>query len=392
MARLSIMLFILFRDRLITKHRVELDGENSSNDLISQATGAEQTSKNETSEDTKNEQLQTDVDESDLEEANSKVTEILHQHNYITNKIKPTCTQKGYTEYNCACGDSYKADYIDALGHKVVSDKVVANTCTKPGLTEGSHCSVCNIVVVAQKSIAAKGHAWSKWAVTKAADVGVKGEEKRSCTACGETETRSIAAISNDNYNEFDKKIGVYHTENIRYEKYKNNFDYLAHIQVYTLNKASSNESNIINQFKKHFGFTPTAKVVVEKIGTYLVDGKVETIYSYSIDDKTYPFVDHELYDVYHQLCADGKSHWVGFAIEGGVNDDWGKLMSTEQVRKLKSEMYQMFYSKTGYSAEYIASHDDDFAMGLISQAGKMRTSNGKLIDVLYIYCREISR
>ena len=87
------MLFILFRDRLITKHRVELDGENSSNDLISQATGAEQTSKNETSEDTKNEQLQTDVDESDLEEANSKVTEILHQHS--------DCHRSDAARYGC---------------------------------------------------------------------------------------------------------------------------------------------------------------------------------------------------------------------------------------------------------------------------------------------------
>ncbi len=375
-------------DKYTAETRVELDDEILSTDLMSQTTTSEQTFKNETSEDTKSEQTQSDVD-AKLEEVNSKVTEVSHQHNYITNKIKPTCTQKGYTEHSCACGDNYKADYIDAVGHKIVIDKAVSSTCTKAGLTEGSHCSVCNTVIAAQKIITARGHTWGKWNVTQAATVDVKGEEKRSCTTCGAKETRSIAALPKENYKEFNKKIGAYHTDNVKYEYIKNHFDYSAYIQIYTLNKSSSNESNIINEFKKHFGFAPMAKVTAEKVGTYLVDGKVETVYSYSIDDKTYPFVDHELYDVYHQICTDGKSHWVGFAIEGSANDDWGKLMTTSKVQALKKEMYKTFYEKTGYSAEYITSHEDDFCMGYISQAGTMRTQDGRLIEVLYIYCRE---
>ena len=31
----------------------------------------------------------------------------------------PTCTKRGYTTYTCACGDTYAADYVKALGHKV---------------------------------------------------------------------------------------------------------------------------------------------------------------------------------------------------------------------------------------------------------------------------------
>ncbi len=368
-------------DKYTAETRVELDSEL--------ATDSEQTLKNETFEDAKNEQTQNDVDKTELEDVNSKATETSHQHNHIANIIKPTCTQRGYTEYNCACGDNYKADYIDAVGHKVAIDKAVSSTCTKNGLTEGGHCSVCNTVIVAQKQLSAKGHSWGKWTVTKAASVGVKGEEKRICNTCNISETRSVAAITQDAYKVFKEKIGVYYTDNVKYEYLKNHFDYSAYIRVYTLNNASSNEVNIINEFKKRFGFVPTATVVAEKVGTYLVDGKVETVYSYSIDDKTYPFVDHKLYDVYHQICTDGKSHWVGFAIEGSVNDDWSKLMSTSKVQALKKEMYKTFYEKTGHSAEYIASHEDDFCMGYISQAGTMRTEDGKLIEVLYIYCRE---
>ncbi len=43
-------------------------------------------------------------------------------------------------------------------GHTIVIDKAVDPTCTKTGLTEGSHCSVCNTVLIEQKVVPAKGH------------------------------------------------------------------------------------------------------------------------------------------------------------------------------------------------------------------------------------------
>ena len=378
-------------DIATTKTNNEVEGYESSEleNHVEPSNNQNTNTKTETFSDNKVFEERTTLSES--KDQTDNVTSHTHKHNKL-DTIASTCVEKGYTVYKCACGDTYKSDYKNALGHKAVSDKAVDSTCTKAGLTEGSHCSVCGTVIIAQKTISAKGHSWSKWTVTRDAGVGIKGEEKRSCASCGVTDTRSIPALAKENYKEFNKKIGIYHTDNVKYEYLKNHFDYSAYIQVYALNKSSSNESNIINEFKKHFGFTPTEKVVIEKVGTYLVNGKVETVYSYSIDDKTYPFMDHELYNVYHQICTDGKSHWVGFAIEGSANDDWGKLMSTPKVQALKKEMYKLFYQKTGCSAEYISSHDDDFAMGWISQAGTMRTSDGKLIDVLYIYCRELSK
>ena len=40
-----------------------------------------------------------------------------HTHAYEAAVTAPTCTEKGYTTYTCACGDSYVADYVNAKDH-----------------------------------------------------------------------------------------------------------------------------------------------------------------------------------------------------------------------------------------------------------------------------------
>ena len=53
-----------------------------------------------------------------------------HVHSYSGTVTAPTCTEGGYTTYTCACGDSYQADEVPALGHDYV-DRV----CTRCGHT-----------------------------------------------------------------------------------------------------------------------------------------------------------------------------------------------------------------------------------------------------------------
>ena len=60
--------------------------------------------------------------------------------------------------------------------HTAVSDTAVAATCTESGLTEGSHCSVCHTVLVAQEVIPA-GH--------KADSVVFENIVAATCTAAG---------------------------------------------------------------------------------------------------------------------------------------------------------------------------------------------------------------
>ena len=40
-----------------------------------------------------------------------------HEHDYTAVVTAPTCTDKGFTTYTCACGHSYVADEVAALGH-----------------------------------------------------------------------------------------------------------------------------------------------------------------------------------------------------------------------------------------------------------------------------------
>ena len=76
------------------------------------------------------------------------------------------------------CGTVLVAqEVIPATEHTVVVDKAVEPTCTETGLTEGSHCSVCNEVLVAQQEIPATGHTYD--AVTTGKNV---------CTVCHQHE------------------------------------------------------------------------------------------------------------------------------------------------------------------------------------------------------------
>ena len=83
-------------------------------------------------------------------------------HTEVTDAaVAATCTKSGLTEgTHCSVCNAVliEQDTIAALGHKEVADAAVAATCTQPGLTEGKRCSVCKTVLVEQDTIAALGH------------------------------------------------------------------------------------------------------------------------------------------------------------------------------------------------------------------------------------------
>ncbi|MBR4742608.1 MAG: InlB B-repeat-containing protein, partial [Oscillospiraceae bacterium] len=89
--------------------------------------------------------------------------------------VAPTCTETGLTEgSHCSvCNEVIVAqEVVPATGHTPVTDAAVAPTCTETGLTEGSHCSVCKEVIVAQEVVPATGHVWSEANYTWSEDNG----------------------------------------------------------------------------------------------------------------------------------------------------------------------------------------------------------------------------
>lgn len=111
--------------------------------------------------------------------------------------MAPTCTKTGLTEgSHCAgCGQVLIAQtLVPATGHKEETIPAVLATCTTKGLTEGKKCSVCDEILVAQKEIPALDHDWSKAKIIKEPTCTVAGVEEVDCPRCGQTKQRTIPA------------------------------------------------------------------------------------------------------------------------------------------------------------------------------------------------------
>ena len=103
--------------------------------------------------------------------------------------VDPTCSETGLTEgSHCSvCNTIIKAqEVVPALNHTPVTDPAVEPTCTQTGLTEGSHCSVCNAIIKAQEVVPVAEH-------TPVTDPAVEPTctqtgltEGSHCSVCGE--------------------------------------------------------------------------------------------------------------------------------------------------------------------------------------------------------------
>ena len=94
------------------------------------------------------------------------------------------CVNDGSKSRHCSrCDAKTDVTVIEAKGHTEVVDKAVAATCTKTGLTEGKHCSVCNAVIKAQEKIAATGHKYVETVVEPS--YSNRGYTLYECSVCG---------------------------------------------------------------------------------------------------------------------------------------------------------------------------------------------------------------
>ncbi len=104
----------------------------------------------------------------------------------------PTCTATGTKTCTATVkidGITYTAtknETLAALGHTEVVDAAVAATCEKTGLTEGSHCSVCDEVLVAQQETPKAAHTETKIEAVAATCSAEGATEGKKCSVCDE--------------------------------------------------------------------------------------------------------------------------------------------------------------------------------------------------------------
>ena len=134
----------------------------------------------------------TEIDE------NSYVNAVGHNPK-IENYKAATCTEDGYTgdKVCTVCGETVAAgEAIPAKGHTKVEIPAVAATCTKDGTTAGVKCSVCKEILLAPEKVPAKGRTWDDGKVTQKPTLTKEGVKTYTCTACDETKTEPIAKLT----------------------------------------------------------------------------------------------------------------------------------------------------------------------------------------------------
>ena len=143
------------------------------------------------------------------------------------------------------------------VAHTEVTVKAVKATCTKNGKTQGKKCSVCDKVIVAQKTVDATGHV-KKTKVISKATAKANGRVETVCEACG-------------------KSFGenkVYRIQSISLAKEKYTYDGKVKKPAVTVTDYNK------NQLVKDKDYTVTYQAGCKNIGTYSVTVKFKGKYS----------------------------------------------------------------------------------------------------------------
>ena len=104
-------------------------------------------------------------------------------HDIWTETIGPTCVNAGWTRRGCTRCNFYEEFELPPAGHSPVTIPAKAATCTEAGLTEGVQCSVCGMILNAQRETSPTRHSFKT--TVKRATQKANGCIIRACKKCG---------------------------------------------------------------------------------------------------------------------------------------------------------------------------------------------------------------
>lgn len=99
--------------------------------------------------------------------------------------------------YTCDT-ESFEVDHFttELCNHSNTEIKnAVAAGCETEGYSGDVYCADCGTLVEKGSVIAATGHSFGEWVITKPATATVKGEQQRTCAICGYVESQEIDAL-----------------------------------------------------------------------------------------------------------------------------------------------------------------------------------------------------
>jgi len=102
-----------------------------------------------------------------------------------------SCTKCGY-----ASTEWFEAENT-MIAHMVTTQYGSAATCTTPGLTQGSYCARCELVLEEQTVIPAKGHSYEVVSGSSTAPtLTASGKKVSKCASCGDTTTETFSKLT----------------------------------------------------------------------------------------------------------------------------------------------------------------------------------------------------
>lgn len=116
-----------------------------------------------------------------------------HTHSWDSGSVTkaPACTEAGTRTYTCTSCSETRTETIAATGHTAVTVAGTPATCTNTGLTDGSKCSVCGTVIIAQQTIPTTAHSYTSKVIEPT--TSSQGYTLHTCSVCGDS--------YKDNYN-----------------------------------------------------------------------------------------------------------------------------------------------------------------------------------------------